>query len=357
MFTEAERIFYMRLISSGDIKALLSSRPKSSHKGTFGTVNAVVGCSRFRGAAALSTMGALRVGAGIVRLCSTERVCAAVTVQYPSATLLPLPETDEGYVSSSAVSTVLGAIKDGDVLLLGCGLGQCPDTAALVNGLIFGSKAKKVIDADALNLLVATGATDEAEKTGALLGCIVTPHVGEMARLTGKSPDAIAANVDSMIDAAACFSRKYKCITVLKSHFTVIAAPDDIGASAPDFEVHISNQIKRVRNKGISECTDFDELKYASKHYQQREIKRKNSDGVRIYVLRACNSGLAKGGSGDVLSGMISGFLAQGYTAEKSALLGALIHSAAAAECASELSPYAMLPSDLGEYICRVFRG
>lgn len=284
-----------------DALLILKPRPEKSHKGTFGTVNAVVGCSRYRGAAALSVMGALRAGAGIVRLCSTEKVCNAVTVQYPSATLLPLPETDGGYLSSSAASEVQRVINPTDTLLIGCGLGQCADTANAVNRLIFGTKCKKVIDADAINLLVATGSLSEAKRTGALNGCIITPHIGEAARLTGRSIGEISDNMES---AAAALSEEYGCITVLKSHVTVIASP-------------ISNT---------------------------------------LHVSELGNAGLARGGSGDVLAGLIAGFLAQGYTEEESALLGVAVHGAAAGLCSDELSMQGMLPSDLGKYICKVFQ-
>lgn len=280
---------------------LLRPRPNDSHKGTFGTVNAVVGCSRYRGAAALSVMGALRSGAGIVRLCSTERVCSAVTVQYPSATLLPLPETADGYLSATAVSEILKTVKPTDTLLLGCGLGQCADTGNAVNRLVFGSKCRKLIDADALNLLALTGSLKEAKVSGALKNCIVTPHVGEASRLTGKPVSEISDNMES---TALEFSREYGCVTVLKSHKTVIATPS----------------------------------------------------GDTVYMSEMGNSGLAKGGSGDVLAGLISGFLAQGYSEEDSAILGVAVHGSAADLCAGERTEQAMLPSDLGEYICKVFK-
>lgn len=342
----------MRTISEKDIKILLMPRPKDSHKGTFGTVNAVVGCSKFRGAAALSTMGALRSGVGIVRVCSTEKVIGAVTVQYPSATLLPLPETDGGYISAKAIPTLLKTVKDTDILLIGCGLGQCTDTAAVVNQLIFGTKARKVIDADALNLLASSGTLEEAEKSGALSGCIVTPHVGEMSRLTKKSIGEISANVDTMIAAAAEFTHKYKCITVLKSHVTVIAAPSDTGVPAPDFDALTQLELK---GKSITECTTFEEIRHAAKQGTTREIKHNYPDDCRIHLSRMSNSGLAKGGSGDVLAGLIAGLFAQGYNAEQSAILGVLVHSTAAKNCAHDLSEQAMLPSDLETYICKIF--
>jgi len=289
-----------KLILSETAK-IFKKRPGVSHKGVFGTVNAVVGCSRYRGAATLSVMGALRAGAGIVRLCSTEKVCAAVTAHYPSATLLPLPENGMGYLSSDATTEILNVMKQSDILLIGCGLGQCADTANAVNRLIFSSECGKVIDADALNLLCATGALTEAKKTGALKGTVITPHIGEASRLTEKAVDYISFNMEEI---ASLLSREYGCVTVLKSHRTVIALP--------------------------------------------------NNDTVWISELG--NAGLARGGSGDVLAGLIAGFLAQGYTEEESALLGVAVHGSAADICANERSMQAMLPSDLGEYICRVLK-
>ena len=290
-------------ITINEITKILKLRPSDSHKGTMGTVNAVVGCSRYRGAAAMTVMGALRAGAGIVRLCGTEKVCAAVAAQYPSATLLPLAENADGYISALAVSDIIKAVKPTDILLIGCGLGQCNDTANAVNRLVFGLQNKKVLDADALNLLAATGALAEAKSCGPLKNCIITPHIGEMSRLCGKTVSEISDNMES---AAREFSEAYGCVTVLKSHKTVIAVPTE----------------------GETE----------------------------IYTSELGNAGLARGGSGDVLAGLISGFLAQGYTEAESAILGVAVHGAAADLCARERSMQAMLPSDLGEYICRLFR-
>lgn len=290
-------------ITLSEAQKIFRPRPKDSHKGSFGTVNAVVGCSRYRGAAALSVMGALRSGAGIVRLCSTERVCAAVAAQYPSATLLPLAENVDGYLSADSASEILKTVKNTDTLLLGCGLGQCADTASTVNRLVFGSKCRKMIDADGLNLLAASGSLEEAKKLGALRNCIITPHVGEMARLCGKSIAEISEDAETVAEG---FSKEYGCVTVLKSHRTVIAVPTE--------------------------------------------------SEIKLYVSELGNPGLARGGSGDVLAGLISGFLAQGYTEEESAILGVAVHGSAADACAKELSMQAMLPSDLGTYICRVLK-
>lgn len=288
-------------ITLQNTKSILKPRPKDSHKGSFGTVNAVVGCARYRGAATLSVMGALRSGAGIVRLCSTEKVCSAVTVQYPSATLLPLPETDEGLISMDSVPLLLKTVKKEDSLLIGCGLGQCADTANTVNRMLISARCKKVVDADALNLIAPIETLGMIKNQKSLCGSIITPHVGEAARLMGRSISDVSENVES---AALEITKELGCVTVLKSHKTVITVPDE----------------------------------------------------DTLYISELGNSGLSKGGSGDVLAGLIAGFIAQGYTEKESALLGVCIHGTAADLCAKERSMQAMLPSDLDTYICKVFR-
>ena len=288
-------------ITLQNTKSLLKPRPKDSHKGTYGTVNAVVGCARYRGAATLSVMGALRSGAGIVRLCSTERVCSAVTVQYPSATLLPLPETAEGFISMESVPKLLKNLKAEDTLLIGCGLGQCVDTSNTVNRIIFSTRCKKVVDADALNLIAPIENLGMIKNAKSLWGCVITPHIGEAARIMGRSISSISENMEA---SALEITKELGCVTVLKSHKTVIAVPDK----------------------------------------------------ETVYVGELGNTGLARGGSGDVLAGLIAGFLAQGYTEEESALLGVTVHGTAADLCAKECSEHAMLPSDLGTYICRAFK-
>ena len=289
------------------IRSLLRPRNKEGHKGSYGTLQCIVGSDCYRGASVLSAMGALRSGAGIVRICSVEKACAAVAKTYPSATLLPLADNGAGMISAKEIGRIIEASSSASALLIGCGLGQSADTAAVVGFLLSAFKGGAVVDADALNLIALGG---NARQTLSVCGAayptrVITPHIGEMSRLTGKSADIIKREPEI---AAAEFSAEYGCVTVLKDYRTVIAVPD------------------------------------ASEAF-----------GASTYLWERPNSGLAKGGAGDVLAGLIGGFLAQGYSAADSAVLGVGIHGIAAEMCASERTEDAMLPSELGEYICRAF--
>lgn len=282
----------------------LKKRIPESHKGTYGTLCAVVGSENYRGAAVLSCGGALRSGVGIMKLCSAETVCAAVAASFPSATFCPLPKTDDGMISASAIQTLNKCLPNASALLIGCGLGQSQDTAELVKHLVTSFQGRTVLDADALNLLSSANSTDILDLNTAnnVTNKVITPHIGEMSRLCGKSIAAIKASPEL---CAVEFSLKYNCVTVLKDFYTVIAAPN---------------------------------------------VEKK----CNTYISRLGNAGLAKGGSGDVLAGIIGGLLAQGYTAEESATIGVTLHGLSADLCASENSMQAMLPSDLDRYICKV---
>lgn len=187
---------------------------------------------------------------------------------------------------------------------MGCGIGQSTDTANVVNSVISGCNGGLVIDADGLNLIALSGSAEQLLRSKPKGKCIITPHMGEMSRLCGKSVSRIK---EDPVAVATEFTESNGCVTVLKDSQTVIAVPD----------------------------TD--------------------SKGTRIYRSSFGNPGLARGGSGDVLAGLIAGFYAQGYTSEESAVLGVLTHGISADLCAAERSMQAMLPSDLDEYICRLF--
>lgn len=292
----------MQVLDETYLCSHLKKRERSSHKGTYGTLCAVVGSDSYRGAAVLSCGAALRIGAGIVRLCSTEAACSALISRYPSATLCPLPRTSSGMLSREALPRLTAALRTSDALLIGCGLGCSTDTENVVNTVLFGYRGGKVIDADALNTLAATGSLEllRAQGDGSAPSTVITPHIGEMSRICQKSIGEIKAAPE---ETAVDFSVKHGCVTVLKDSFTIIAAPQPGG-----------------------DC--------------------------RTYVSHCGNAGLARGGSGDVLAGLIAGLLAQGYSAEESATLGVLVHGLCADECARERSMQAMLPSDLDEYLC-----
>ena len=169
-------------------------RAPESHKGSYGRLLVVAGSRRYRGAAGLAAEGALRSGAGIVTLASVEPVIGAAASRLPECCLLPCPEGEEGGIAAAGLEMLQAAAAHATVLLLGPGLGHTGDTRALVQGLPAQMRGTVVLDADGLNAaadLLARGGAMPLPASGSL---IVTPHPGEMARLTGLPAERIAAD-------------------------------------------------------------------------------------------------------------------------------------------------------------------
>ena len=277
-------------------------RPRDSHKGTFGSVLAVAGSAFYRGAALLAAEGALRTGAGIVTLASVEPVVSAAAACLPECCLCPCRAGAEGGISPENVPLLRR--QKATVLLLGPGLGgtaqsaaRAAETQALVQQLLPGFAGSAVLDADGLNAaadLLQTGKT--LHPMGEL---ILTPHPGEMARLTGLSAAAIHADREG---TALRFARAWNAVVVLKGAQTVIAAPDG-----------------------------------------------------RCAVNPTGNPGLSRGGSGDVLAGMTSALLACGLPAFEAAVCAVYLHGAAADRAAAVHGEAGMLPHDLFAAIGTLF--
>ena len=268
-------------------------RPRlpDSHKGSYGHVLLVAGSRRYRGAANLAAEGALRAGAGIVTLAGIEPVVAAAAARLPECCLLPCPEGAGGGIGAAAADSLLAARQKASVLLMGPGLGNTPDTQALVRALVQGAPCTVVLDADALNAAAALLAAGEALPRPASGHLILTPHPGEMARLTGLPVAGIEAGRPGV---AARYAKLWGCTVVLKGHHTVVAAPDG-----------------------------------------------------RLWRNATGNAGLARGGSGDVLAGMTAGLAACGLPAPEAAACAVWLHGAAADRCAARRGQYGMLPHDL----------
>lgn len=275
----------MTILTTKTIFDLLPPRDPESHKGSYGRVLAVCGCAQYRGAAALSVMGALRAGAGIVTLAADEPVIASIAARILEATFLPLPDD----------IALAGMARKATVCLGGCGREADEATASLMRTLLANAAGTVVLDAGGLCSLA-----DEPETLRRAAGrLIVTPHPGEMARLCRCTVQEITADPA----AAACeLARRISAVVVLKGHRTHIAAPD--GA---------------------------------------------------LYQNRTGNAGLARGGSGDVLAGMIAGYAAQGMTPLHAALCGVHLHGLAADACAVRLSQQGMLPEDILTDLCAVY--
>lgn len=290
-------------ITSDFVWQAIQPRPRDAHKGTFGSVLAVAGSASYRGAATLAVEGALRTGAGIVTLASVEPVLAAVAARLPECCLCPCKAGAGGGISSQNIDRIRR--QKASVLLAGPGLGytaqsaaRAAETRALVKTLLPGFSGSAVLDADGLNAaaqLLAEGKT-LPHPAGEL---IVTPHPGEMARLTGLSAAEINADREEI---ARQYAEKWNAVMVLKGSHTVVAAPDG-----------------------------------------------------RACVNPTGNPGLARGGSGDVLAGMTAALLACGLPAYEAAACAVYLHGAAADRAAAALGEYGMLPHDILSQLGRIF--
>lgn len=281
----------------------LKPRPKASHKGSFGSVLAVAGSARYRGAASLAVEGALRAGAGIVTLASVEPVLAAVAARLPECCLLPCAAGADGGIAPANVPLILS--QSVTVMLLGPGLGyeaqseeRAAETRALIQGLLPAFGGSAVLDADGLNAAASLMAAGQPLPCPAG-GLVLTPHPGEMARLTGLS----TAEVNADREGTACrFAQKWGAVVVLKGAHTIVAAPDG-----------------------------------------------------RRWLNTTGNPGLARGGSGDALAGILAALLACGLPAPEAAACAVWLHGAAADEAAAERGEAGMLPHDIFEPLGRIF--
>lgn len=273
----------------------LPSRDPLGNKGTFGTLSVVTGSALFRGAASLCSEAALRCGVGVLRLASVEKVVSAVASRLPEAVFLPLEENASGGISGEDFARKLPALASSKALLLGPGLTDSPDTAWVVEEAVKKTACPLLLDADALNVLKGNSLLLRE----AALPPVITPHVGEMARLCGKKIEEIKAD---RREVALRYAKEWHCTVVLKDAVTAIASFDG-----------------------------------------------------RFFLLDSPNSGLSKGGSGDVLSGMAAAFLCEGKEGFEAAECAVLLHSLAGRAAAERLTESAMLPSDLLAEIPGVF--
>lgn len=276
-------------------KALLPVRDDRQAKWHFGRTILVCGSAAMSGAALLSAQGALRSGAGLVQLCSVAEVIAAARTAVPEALLLPVEQSVNGVISRDTTSVILPQAEKAQSLLIGCGLGITDHGYRLLKSLTANYSGTVVIDADGLNVL--------AEHLTLLYNvperCILTPHIGEFCRLSGLTREQVEPDVQG---AAMDFAARYRCVVVLKGARTVI------------------------------------------------------TDGDRAYVLDCPNSGMAKGGSGDVLAGLAAGLCAQmPHKPLESAALAAYLHSRAGLLAREKRSAYAMLPRDVLDALGQAF--
>lgn len=288
---EIESALSTELMDRRWARSALPPRPAGAHKGTFGRVYVVAGSPRFTGAARLAALGALRVGAGLVTLACARTVHPVVAAGLLEPTFLPLPD-HEGQLSAEAVSPLLEALEgDSESLLVGPGLGKAAYVQAFLGSLLAALEGRQlralVLDADGLNNLALLKDWPQRLPPYAVL----TPHPGEMSRLTGLSVGEVQGN---RVAVAREHARQWGTCLVLKGAHTVVAAPDG-----------------------------------------------------RVRISPFVNPGLASGGTGDVLAGAIAGLAAQGLEPFEAASLGVYLHGLAAERARVELGDAGMLAGDL----------
>ena len=274
--------------SKSEVKLLFPERKTDSHKGTFGHLLCICGSRTMAGAPVLAASAALRSGAGLVTVAFPEGLYGTISAKLTESLLMPLPENDKGTLSCACLKELINELPKFDAVVIGCGIGVNEDTAAVVRAVIENSRVPVVVDADALNVI----SKDLSILEKADCDIILTPHIGEMARLLKAEKEAV---LDDKVNVALNFSRKHGVTVALKSANTVVTLP------------------------GID----------------------------KVYINNTGNTGLSKGGSGDVLAGLIGGFAVQSFALCDAVIAGVYVHGFTADTVADRTSESGMLPSDV----------
>jgi hydroxyethylthiazole kinase-like uncharacterized protein yjeF len=287
----------LHAVTPQEVSALFAPRALESNKGRFGHVLVVGGSLGKSGAAAMCGVAALRIGAGLATVASPSSVLPAIAGFAPELMMEPLGDGVSQNAAPSDVAHCLELAKSRNVLAIGPGLSQRPGVADFVRRLLKGAHCPVVLDADGLNAFVGS----HADLQGGGRALILTPHPGEMARLTGKSVAEIQAD---RVAAARDFARRHRCIVVLKGFRTVVAYP-----------------------------------------------------GGEVWVVATGNPGMATGGTGDILTGMIAGAVAQFPGRLDEAVRAAvLLHGLAGDAACRHVGEESMIATDLLRYIPVAFR-
>jgi ADP-dependent NAD(P)H-hydrate dehydratase / NAD(P)H-hydrate epimerase len=269
----------------------LLQRALNTNKSDFGHIFILAGSARYSGAAALCSLALLRSGTGLVTLGIPKGINNAMIKIKPKEVItLPLPQTKEGGVSLLAFKKIADLMKKIDILVIGPGLGSESSTYSLIRKVISSSLKRMVIDADGLNAIKGNLSilSKITEKNSAL---IMTPHPKEMSRLTGLSVEEIQKNRKKI---SLDFATKHKVTLVLKGFETIVA-----------------------------------------------------SFNGNIYINKTGNPGMATAGSGDVLTGIIASFLAQGLNAFEAAKTGVYLHGVAGDLAVKEKTQISLIASDI----------
>lgn len=277
------------IITEKSVMAFFPRRKGFSHKGDYGKVNLIAGSTGLTGAAILACKSALRSGIGLLKLYIPESLAMLITHSVPEAITIPLQEVRKGVIGITHFDRILKESESADVIAIGPGCGNTTETGELVRRIIQELEKPVVIDADGLNAI--------QRKADILLNkksrIVMTPHPGEMSRLIGLSTEEIN---ERPIEVASNYAKKWDVILVLKGARTIVAAP--------------------------------------------------NGD---VFVNRTGNSGMATAGSGDVLTGIIAGFIGQGLSPLEASRLGVYVHGRSGDSAADYKGEYGLLAGDIVE--------
>jgi ADP-dependent NAD(P)H-hydrate dehydratase / NAD(P)H-hydrate epimerase len=283
------------LLDADHVRAILPPRKPDGNKGSFGRALLIVGSRSYSGAAILAGRTAVRSGCGIVQLAVPEGILDVVAASVVEAVKSPLPQTADAALSPAALESLLDMSAEAQAIAIGPGIGIDRRTRELELDFLTEVEKPTVVDADGINNLV--GRLDLLSRIKPPL--VLTPHPGEFARLTGLKPAEINAD---RVGTSRRFATERKVVLVLKGASTVIAAPDGTA-----------------------------------------------------YVNPTGNSGLATGGTGDVLTGLIAGLMAQGMSPLDAACAGVFLHGLAADIAVQSLTEYCLAAGDLPEYLPKAF--
>ncbi|MGE5381066.1 MAG: NAD(P)H-hydrate dehydratase [Methylocystaceae bacterium] len=286
----------INLITENRVRFYLPPRQQATHKGDYGHVLVIGGCSDMMGAVIMCSQAAMKMGAGLVSAAVPEPIRFAAAAQIPQAMTIALPATARGQIAKAALDPLITALQEMKSAVMGPGMSRYDEGKDLIAGIIGNTPVPLIIDADALNMLQSQ--PEVLRSASAQL--ILTPHPGEMARLTGMDINYIQGH---RVEAACNFASEYGVVLVLKGSRTIIAVPSG-----------------------------------------------------DVYINPSGNPGMACGGSGDVLAGMIAGLVAQGLPAEAAAWMGVYLHGCAGDIAADDLGEYSLNALDIVSAIPRVIK-
>jgi NAD(P)H-hydrate epimerase len=287
----------VEFVNGSRAASFLKLRSRTAHKGNFGHALIVAGSTGKSGAAAMAANSAMRSGAGLVTLAAPEGVHAVLEVKTTEAMTVPLSCTSAGSFGSDAVDEILELAAGKSVMAIGPGIGSVDQTFTIVRSVIAGAQCPLVIDADGLNAVAADLSVIQTSPSPFI---IMTPHPGEMARLTGTTTAEVERD---RIETARKFASEHAVFLVLKGARTVVATPDG-----------------------------------------------------RIAVNGSGNPGMATGGMGDVLTGVIAALVSQGYEPFDACCLGVFIHGFAADMVAGDQGEIGLIATDVQEKLPQAFK-